>query len=284
MVVTHKSVSCVSFVQRTLTDPVSSSAANGGQAAQDADVEDPVSMAGSIKKAASKRRLYSKFVKAKDASSYSDADKAKIFGSAGRKKEKELNDDAETTFGKTSTMSMADYFKQKMAAAGAGGGDEPPRRSPRLAGLGAEEASMGGLGLGSGPMTVFANQRAEPDPAPKKKEITYKFAQPSKKESKKRKKEEQDDDEGSKEKEFVKKTSSQKLIRRLLKAADNAMRVKKLEKEFVVEYMKKNEGLSKKEAKQQFSVDLESLPEITVKDELASLGKKDKKQKKTKTG
>ena len=68
-------------------------------------------MAASIKKAASKRRLYSKFVKAKDASGYSEADKAKIFGSAGRKKEKEQDKNDFQDNGVEATMSMADYLK-----------------------------------------------------------------------------------------------------------------------------------------------------------------------------
>merc|ERR1712072_498110 len=69
-------------------------------------------MGTTIKKTMEKRRLYSKFVKAKDSSNYTAEQKAAIFGTAGagqgkKGKEEDTDDEEEDSVIKTSKMSMA---------------------------------------------------------------------------------------------------------------------------------------------------------------------------------
>jgi len=213
------------------------------------------SMASSIEKAASKRRLYSKFVKAKDVGGYSDQQKAAIFGTAGKKEEKVVEEDSDDEANTTTTakVSMADYFKQKMAGVAAA----TPRRSPRL--TAAASPQMMGMGMGMG-----FNQGAE-------EEGVKEDAEEDKKEAK-RKREKEDSASKPKASKPNATKATKKMVKKLLKAAGKSMKMKKLEKAFVAEFVESEMG-SKKEAKAAFAEAVEALTEVTVEDGVATLCK-----------
>jgi len=239
---------------------------NEGGPSVSAPAEKTESMQKTIQKTMQKKRLYSKFVKAKDVGGYTAEQKAAIFGTAGKQaKEEEVDEEEEDPDAvvKTSKMSMADYFKSKTAGL---------RRSPRLAAADPEGSCFAGLGMGFNLADDSQNATTT-----EKREVVYLHGNPGS--SKKRKQPEPEAETALENSDGSKKTPMMKAIRRTLKAADDkSMKLKKLESAVIAEMLAKGKH-SKKELKAQFSTALDALDEVCVDSNQVTLGKKNKNKK-----